>query len=210
MPADRAGTPTTERIVTAAVETLKREGFGGSTARAIARTGGFNQALIFYYYGSLDRLLLAALDRTSAERMDRYVSITSEAQDVAGLLKVAADVYREDLRSGHIKVLAEMIAGASSHPELGPEIARRVEPWIEFATNATRRVLAGSGLDGAITAEDVAYGVVALYLGIELLTHLKGDAARADRLFALAQSVGAVLGPALGLGAAMHGANDAR
>jgi AcrR family transcriptional regulator len=208
---DRAGGATTkDRIVAAAVETLKARGFGGSTARAIAHTGGLNQALIFYHFGTVHQLLLAALDRTSEERMDRYVSTAADARDFAGLLQVAAAVYREDLQSGHIKVLAEMIAGASSEPELGPEIVQRVEPWIDFATSVARRVLAGSAIEDAIPAEDIAYGVVALYLGIELLTHLEGDTARADRLFVLAQNLGAVLGPAVGLGGAMQGADDAR
>jgi AcrR family transcriptional regulator len=208
---ERSGAAATrDRMVAAAVETLKREGFGGSTARAIAQTGGFNQALIFYHFGTLHQLLLAALDRTSTERMERYRSMASEARDFPGLLRVAAEVYGEDLRSGHIKVLAEMIAGASSEPELGPEIVRRVEPWIEFATSESSRVLEGSSVEGAVPAEDVAYAVVALYLGIELLAHLEGDTARADRLFALAQNLAAVLGPALGLGGTSQEGGHAR
>ena len=45
------------RIVEAAIETLKTEGFAGASARAIARTGGFNQALVFYHFGSVNELL---------------------------------------------------------------------------------------------------------------------------------------------------------
>ncbi|TMD18757.1 MAG: helix-turn-helix transcriptional regulator, partial [Chloroflexi bacterium] len=52
---------TRERLVRAALTTLTQQGFSGTTARAIARTGKLNQALIFYHFGSVDRLLLAAL-----------------------------------------------------------------------------------------------------------------------------------------------------
>jgi len=58
-------------MVLAALETVKAAGFAGATTRAIARTGGFNQALIYYHFGSLDTLLLAALDHTSGERLER-------------------------------------------------------------------------------------------------------------------------------------------
>jgi AcrR family transcriptional regulator len=199
-PAERS---TKNRIVEAAIETLKRRGFAGASARAIAVQGGFNQALIFYHFGTLHRLLLAALDRTSAERLQSYRRAVASAGSLEDLLDVAAAVYAEDLRSGHIKVLAEMIAGASSAPELGPEIVRRVEPWIDFAAAQIGRALKGSGVEGIVPARDAAYALVAQYLGIELLSHLQGDTAAADSLFNVAGNIGRLLGPMLQLGAAM-------
>src|SRR6266545_2541069 len=68
----RAGQDTRARLVEAAIETLKAEGYAGTSARAIARAAGLNQALIFYYFGNLTGLLLAALDETSARRLTRY------------------------------------------------------------------------------------------------------------------------------------------
>ena len=59
-PPDRGTGPTRDRIVTAAVETIKTHGLAGASARAIAKTGGFNQALIYYYFPSLTGLYLAA------------------------------------------------------------------------------------------------------------------------------------------------------
>src|SRR5205823_3549643 len=125
-----AGDRTRGRIIDAAVETLQRAGFAGASARAIARTGGFNQALIFYHFGSVNDLLLAALNETSARRMDRYTEAVGRARSVPDLVRVAGEIFREDLESGHIKVLAEMIAAASSVPDLGPQIVAQVEPWI--------------------------------------------------------------------------------
>jgi AcrR family transcriptional regulator len=179
------GEETRARIVGAAIETLKGEGFAGASARAIARTGGFNQALVFYHFGTVRELLLAALDETSARRMARYREVVNGADSLQELIAAATDVYREDLASGHIKVLAEMIAGASSMPELGPEIVRRIEPWIDFARDAIARVSATLPFPVPVPPEDAAFGIVALFLGIELLTHLEGDGARSDRLFDL-------------------------
>src|SRR3954447_9194018 len=63
---------TRDHIVETTLQALAEDGFAGATSRAIARRGKFNQALVYYYFGSLDALLLAALDRTSAERLARY------------------------------------------------------------------------------------------------------------------------------------------
>lgn len=189
------GEATRERIVDAALETLKREGFGGASAREIARTGGVNQALVFYHFGNVNQLLLAALDRTSELRMERYRTMLDDAKDLPALLAAAAAMYREDLDAGHIKVMAEMIAGASSEPDLGPEIVRRIEPWIAFARRAIERVSATIPLGNLVPAEDAAYAVVALYLGIELLTNLDGDRSRSDRLVATAQRLVAMFAP---------------
>ena len=185
------------RIVNAALETLKEVGFAGASARAIAKRGGFNPALIFYHFGSVNDALLAALDATSEQRMARYRDAVEGAHDLPSLLEVAADVYREDLVSGHITVLAEMIAGASTVPELGPEIVKRIEPWIGFTEDAASRVLGGTPLAGIAPPRELAFGIVALYLGMELLTHLEKDRSRAESLFTVVQNFTGLLGPLL-------------
>jgi AcrR family transcriptional regulator len=177
---------TKDRIVRAAIEVIKSHGYAGSSARAIAAEGGFNQALIFYHFGSVRNALLAALDRTSDERMQAYRTAAAGAGDLPALVAVAAEIYHEDLASGHIKVLAELIAGASTDPELGPEIVTRIAPWIDFARAEIERVVGGSPLGQVVPAKDAAYALVAQFLGLELLTHLDGSSERADRLFRLA------------------------
>ncbi len=173
---------TRTRIIEAAIRTLKERGFAGASARAIAQTGEFNQALIFYHFGTVNDLLLAALDETSAQRMQRYSAALRGIRTLPELMEQAARIYREDLESGHIKVLAELIAGASSSPSLGPEIVARIEPWVGFTEEALGRVLAGSPLEPLVPTEDLAFAVVALYLGVELLDHLNGQLALAERL----------------------------
>lgn len=188
---------TKTRIVEAAIETLKAEGYAGTSARSIARRGGFNQALIFYHFGSIKDLLLEALDRTSADRMAAYRTAVDGVADLPGLVAVAGRIYHEDLETGHIKVLAELIAGASADPELGHEIVERIEPWIGFARDVILRVSAGSPVGAFVPAEDLAYAVVAQFLGLELLTHLEADTSRAERLFDLARAVATLASSAL-------------
>ncbi len=182
----RAAVDTRNLIVESALESLREDGFAGTSARTIARRGGFNQALIFYHFGTLDDLLLAALDRTSSERMQRYRSVLAEAKTLPDKIASATKLYREDLKSGHITVLSEMIAGSLSRPDLGPQIVERMEPWIDFAMEALREPLSATGLESVIPARTAAYAVVALYLGIDLLSHLEEDNARTEALLEVA------------------------
>jgi AcrR family transcriptional regulator len=188
------GQATRKRIVDAAIETLQREGFAGTSARAVARTGGFNQALVFYHFGSMTELLLAALDETSARRMTRYREALADVDDLPQLLDLAGRIYQEDLDAGHMTVLAEVIAGATATPGLGPEVVARIEPWVALTAEALQRVLDGTPLGSLVPVQDVAYAVVALYLGLELLTHLQGDRGRAEALFAAAAGATGFLG----------------
>ena len=70
MPKDPSATRA--RLVEAALQSLQEEGFAGTTARSIAARAGVNQALVFYHFGGVDGLLLAALDASATERLGRY------------------------------------------------------------------------------------------------------------------------------------------
>jgi AcrR family transcriptional regulator len=187
--ATATGERTRERIVTAAIETLKTEGYAGASARAIARTGGFNQALVFYHFGSVNELLLAALDTTSAARMVRYREAVDRVQSLGDLFLVATAIYAEDLDSGHIKVLAELMAASTSFPELRSEIVARIEPWVQFTEDVVARRLVGSPFAELLAPRDIAYAIVALYLGMEMLGNLQDNRDRSDSLFETGQRI---------------------
>jgi AcrR family transcriptional regulator len=177
------GDETRRQLIEAAIETLKVHGFAGASARVIADRAGVNQGLIFYHFDSVVGLLLAALDAVSATRQARYGEAVAGVTSPAELVEVASSIYREDLDAGHVAVLVAMIAGAASTPGLGEEVAKRIEPWVGFARNAIAGVLADSPLSSIVPADDLGFAVVALYLGMEMLTQLNGDRTPATTLF---------------------------
>jgi AcrR family transcriptional regulator len=187
---------TRRQIAEAALEALRTVGFAGATSRAIARLGGFNQALIFYHYGSLENLLLAALDLTGEERMARYREEVDGASTLEELMQVARRIYREDSESGHVAVISQMVAGSIARPELAQGVVERVEPWVDFCEHAIRKVIAGSPVEDALPVRELAYASVSFYLGANLLTHL-GGGAQTETLFeraeALAPAITAIL-----------------
>ena len=199
-----AGSPrsieTRRRLIDAAVATLQREGFARSSARVIAERAQMNQGLIFYHFGSVTNLLLAALDDVSAKRLERYGAMVDGVDTPDELVDAAAAIFDEDLDAGYVTVLVEMIGGASSTPGLGPAVAERIRPWISFTENSMRGVLGDSPLAGLIPASDLAHAVVALYIGLEMLSHLEGDRSGARRLAThakdLSRLASALTGPA--------------
>jgi AcrR family transcriptional regulator len=185
---DRSAT-TRRRLVEAAIETLKADGYVGASARTIAQRAGVNQGLIFYHFGSVANVLLAALDSVSEERLARYEAEVSGVKNASQLVEAAEGIFRNDLDAGYITVLVELIAGSSSTPGLGPEVSARIQPWRAFAQSSIEASLGASALSSVVPTRELAHAVVALYLGLEMLSHLDGDSEPALALFARAKQI---------------------
>jgi AcrR family transcriptional regulator len=189
---DRTG-ETRTALVAAAIEALGEVGFAGASARDIAGRAGCNQALVFYHFGSVTDLLLAALDDVSSRRLAAYSQLLEQAGSLTELIDSARAIFSEDLDAGHVRVLVEMITGAQSTPGLGEQVAARLAPWREFAETAVRKAVSGSPVAMLLPAKELAHGVVAGFLGLELLASLDGDRAGALALFDRARLIAGLL-----------------
>jgi AcrR family transcriptional regulator len=178
-------------LVTAAIETLREAGFAGASAREIAARAGYSQALVFYHFGSVNDLLLAALDEVSARRMDAYRGLLGRATSVTALAESARAIFVEDLDAGYVRVLIEMITGAHAVPGLGDQVAERLRPWRDLAEDAIRRALGRSAAARLVPPVEAGHALVAGFLGLEMLASLDGDRGAAiavfDRLRSLAR-----------------------
>lgn len=186
-------------LIAAAIETVREEGFVGASARAIAGRAGVNSATVFYHFGSVNDLLLAALDTSSLERLERYRTATANSVDIPELVGVIAALNRDDYESGHIAVMAALVGGAAAIPGLAPMIAQRIQPWIDLATEVIDRVTAGSALRALFDPAVLARALVSLFLGIELMAQLDSDRDGALALFDHADKLIALAGPLLAM-----------
>jgi hypothetical protein len=118
--------------------------------------------------------------------MRAYRPRFEQADTLAELAQLAREIYREDLDNGYVTVLGEMVAGGVSDPELGHAVVARMVPWVELVEGSERSLIAGSLFEAMIPARDVAFAVIALYLGVDMLSHLDGDRSRAESLLDLA------------------------
>jgi AcrR family transcriptional regulator len=175
--------PARRRVIQAALRTLTEVGYGATTARSIARTGGFAPGVIYYHFDSIEDVMLAALDETSEARLAAYRVALAGVGGAGDMVERLSRLYAEDMAAGHIAAIQEMVAGASSSPELGAEIVKRIAPWLAFTEEVVRAFLAGSPFESMLPARDLAFAAVSVYLGMETLSHLDGDRSRAESLF---------------------------
>lgn len=185
------------QLIEAATESLKEVGYAGTSIREIARRGGFNSALISYYFGGLHNLLLAALDHSSEIRMRRYSQAVEEASGLEELMLVARQIYREDVRGGHITIFSELVAASLAHRELGPELIARAEPWLDFVEGTIRKAAGDSPLLQILSPREIAYGILCFYLGVNLMTQLDPNKTRVEALFNLANQFAPIIAPML-------------
>jgi hypothetical protein len=102
----------------------------------------------------------------------------------------------KDRESGHMAVVAQMVAGSVARPELAPAVLSRMEPWLELAEAALARALAGTTASAGLPVRDLAYAVVTFYLGVNLLTHLDVEHTRTDAVFARLKELAPLLAAA--------------
>ena len=188
-----AAAETRAALIDGAIATLREAGFAGASARQIAQRADCNQALIFYHFGSVRDLLVAALVDISGRRMTAYRGLLDHTGTLTELVDTARSIFEEDLDAGHVTVLVEMTNGAQSVPGLGEQVSACLAPWREVAQGAVRDVLAASPFASLIPAREVAHGVVAGILGLELLANLDGDRASALALFDRARALAGLL-----------------
>jgi AcrR family transcriptional regulator len=178
----RAEGSTRDRIVEAALRTIGEAGFADTTARAIARTGGFNQALIFYHFGSLDRLLHEAFAEASARQIEKYRAAAAEVSSLSDLVKIARRLHEEDLETGAVTAITQLMAAASA-PEERAALLERFDGWIRLVQEALERAMAGSPLTSVAPVREAAYAICAMFLGIELMSRLDPERSEADAVF---------------------------
>lgn len=196
-----AGDATKERIVNATLETIRSEGIVGTSARAIARTGDFNQALIFYHFGSIDNAVVAAVCELGTKRIAKHQAELENATSLSELIGIARAIHNEDTTSQNITVLAQVFARAArsdADDDLGAQLYAQLEPWNQMLAHAIERVAGDSPLVQFVPMAQLADAMSALFVGIELLDDLDPSQGHADSLFdsmeTLAELVNSVLG----------------
>jgi AcrR family transcriptional regulator len=167
----------------AALETVRESGITSTSARAIAATGGFNQALIFYHFGSVTNLLIEAARTSSATRVAAYQEVVENVTSLTTLVDVARRLHDEAEADGSVAVLTQLMAGAASDPAMGEAILAGFEGWIDLVETALRKALDGQPLASAIPPREAAYSISALFLGIELMARLDREKSEASAVF---------------------------
>ena len=137
-----------EGFLDAAERLLVREGVAGISTRQLAREAGQNHGLVHYYFGSVDELLLQALERFTGRVLDRQRAMYATDAPFAEKWRTAVGYIEEDLAAGYPKVWAELEALAWDRPELRDRLRGVSDRWRSLLRDALAQAIEEYGLDG--------------------------------------------------------------
>lgn len=192
----KGGQRTKTRILDAALKTVNEQGLVGTSARAIATTGDFNQALVFYHFGSIEGLLLAALQRSHDQRMEQFGSELKEAATMTQLIQIGQRLHATHDMANQA-ALAAIVAGWPATSEHGNTVLQILQPWNDLISGALERSIQGHPLANFVPTNELAYAVSALFLGLEVLDKLNPAEQRASRVFTILANLSTFAGPML-------------
>ena len=132
--APRRGRPSTgarERILEAALEVIKAEGYAGTSLAKVAARAGESKGLVAYHYGSKQGLV-AEVARSVAETItDVVLTELDRVDDVEGIIGATADgverVLDDDVRLA--RVYFDLAAVSVVDPKIRSAIAEINEGW---------------------------------------------------------------------------------
>jgi len=169
---------TRERLLAGTVATLRDKGIAGTSARSIATAAGVNQALVFYHFGSVDELIIAACQAATGARVALYADRLAEVATLRELLEVGLDLHEAERAAGNTQVLAQVLAGAQQNAILAEAAKQAFDLWISEIELTLRRILAGSPIKAALDLPGLARAIAAAFIGLELYEAADPDASQ--------------------------------
>ena len=180
--ADDARSRNVESFLDAAERLLVEVGHAGITTRRLAGEAGLNQGLVHYYFGSLDEVLLQALERFTERLIERQRAMYQAKLPFIERWSTAMEYLESDLRSGYPKIWLELQALGWNRPEIRERVARVNAEWREVLTEAFVKAAAEYGLEPEAYPVDALVSLVMTFnQGIEL-ERLSGITAGHDEL----------------------------
>ena len=116
-------------ILDAARIRLLADGYGGLSTRKVADEAGVPLSQLHYHFGSKQGLILAVLEVENQRRLARQQNMYAEDAPLWQRYERACDFLEDDLDSGYVRVLQEMIAAGWSNEELGGAVREPLGGW---------------------------------------------------------------------------------
>jgi AcrR family transcriptional regulator len=154
-------------LLAAAEVCLQRDGYRDFSTRRVADQAGVPLSQIHYHFGSKQGLLLALLDHLNKRLLERQAAAFAEAMPLSRRWERACDFLDEDLSSGYVRILQEMMAAGWSDPELAAPVRRDLGGWFVLITQLTEEAAHRFGGLAPFTTEEVSALVGAAFLGAE-------------------------------------------
>jgi AcrR family transcriptional regulator len=180
------------RLLEAARTCLLDQGFARLSTRRVAEHAGAPLSQIHYHFGGKQGLVLALLARENERLVARQRRMYGADEPLWRRYEQACEFFDDDLASGYVRVLQEMIAAGWSDGEVAQTIVRLLDGWFEVLTEVAGEAERRFGTLGPFSPRELAMLIGLSFLGGEQLM-LLGDERRAAEVRASLRRVGELI-----------------
>ena len=169
---------TAQAILEAARRCLLADGYAAMSTRKVATEAGVPLSQVHYHFGSKANLVLALLADQDRRLLERQQRMYAADAPLWKRYEQACDFLEDDLESGYVRVLQEMIAAGWSTPAVADKVRTMQQAWIDLLTEVATEAELRFGSLGPFTPRELATLVAIAFVGGEEILLLGFDRQR--------------------------------
>lgn len=157
-------------LLEAAKKVLHQKGYAGLSTREVASAAGVPLSQIHYHFGSKQGLVLALFEYLNEQLLDRQDALFHDPKlTVSQQWIKACDYFDDDIASGYVRVLQELIAASWADKAVAKIVRAGLMGWASLITELARKAERELGMLGPFKAEDISALVSSAFIGAESL-----------------------------------------
>ena len=161
---------TSTTLLDAAKKVLRQNGYSGLSTRDVAAAAGVPLSQIHYHFGSKQGLMLALFEHLNAQLLNRQQAMfTNPALAISEQWDLACHYLDDDIASGYVRVLQELIAASWIDAEVAKVVRAGLLGWFNLIVEVARRAERELGGLGPFSPEEVGALVSNAFIGAESL-----------------------------------------
>jgi AcrR family transcriptional regulator len=155
-------------VLEAAKKVLRQNGYSKLSTRDVAAAAGVPLSQIHYHFGSKQGMVLALFEYLNSQLLDRQADLFDDTTlQLSEQWDRACDYLDDDIASGYVRVLQELIAASWADAPVAKVIRAGIIGWLDLITGLARRAEREFGGLGPFSAEEVAALIANAFIGAE-------------------------------------------
>jgi AcrR family transcriptional regulator len=164
---EQATSETRAAIRAATRSCLLDEGYASVSTRRVAELADVGLSQIHYHFGSKRQLILAMFAAENDRLLERQRTMFAGSEPLWEQWARACAYLEEDLASGYVRVLQEMIAASWADASLAAAVREQLAGWFRLLADVARRHADDLGPLGPFTPDEVGALMGLPFLGAE-------------------------------------------
>ncbi len=168
---------TRDHIVAAARTGLLHDGYARLSTRRVAELAEVPLSQLHYHFGGKQRLILSVLEWENERLLERQARLFGEDRPLWERYAQACDFLDEDVASGYVRVLHEMIAAGWADSDIANAVRRLIRGWFQLLKDVAVEAEHAHGHIGPFTPPEIGTLIGLMFMGGEsmLLLGLESD-----------------------------------